>query len=86
MNYKQKTSAAIQALADLVKAHGITQVELSRKTGISQPNISWLLNGKNVPTLTTVFRCLEAINEIAGKEYGLSALESKVCCACGYNQ
>ena len=46
----------IQAMIDARKATGITQKELSRRTGIAQADISKLENGNANPSLRTLQR------------------------------
>nr|CRY94009.1 hypothetical protein [uncultured prokaryote] len=48
--------AIIQAMIDARKASGLTQKELSEKTGIAQGDISKLENGSANPSLRTLQR------------------------------
>lgn len=48
--------AIIQAIIDARKASGLTQKELSEKTGIAQSDISKLENGSANPSIKTLQR------------------------------
>ena len=48
--------AVIQAIIDARKASGLTQKELSRRTGIAQADISKLENGSANPSIRTLKR------------------------------
>ena len=48
--------AIIQAMIDARKAAGLTQKQLSEKTGIAQADISKLENGNSNPSLRTLQR------------------------------
>lgn len=53
------------------KSKGITQVELSKRTGISQPNITRFESGKQNPSLEMLVKMAEALDmklEIVLKE------------------
>ena len=53
--------AIIQALIDARKQRGITQKELSERTGISQGDISKLENGNGNPSVRTLKRLASAM-------------------------
>jgi transcriptional regulator with XRE-family HTH domain len=42
--------------------NGLTQKQLSEKSGISQPNISDVENGRVVPTVVTAAKLAKALN------------------------
>jgi len=52
----------IQAMIDARKASGMTQKELSEKTGIAQGDISKLENGSANPSLKTLQRLAKGMN------------------------
>mgnify|MGYP002859535016 FL=1 len=51
----------IQAMIDARKASGLTQKQLSEKTGITQGDISRLENGNGNPSLRTLQRLAEGM-------------------------
>ncbi len=53
--------AIIQAMIDARKLKGITQKELSERTGIAQGDISKLENGNGNPSLKTLQRLARAM-------------------------
>ena len=53
--------AIIQAMIDARKSKGITQKELSERTGIAQGDISKLENGNANPSIKTVQRLASAM-------------------------
>jgi predicted transcriptional regulator len=53
----------IQAIIDARKAAGLTQQELSAKSGIAQGDISKLENGNANPSLKTLQRLAEAMDK-----------------------
>lgn len=48
-------------LKEARKAAGLTQVELSRKTGLSQPDISSIERGDRDPTASTLRKLADAL-------------------------
>ena len=54
--------AIIQAIIDARKSSGITQKQLSEKTGIAQADISKLENGNANPSLKTMQRLASGMN------------------------
>lgn len=54
--------AIIQAMIDARKNTGITQKELSERTGIAQGDISKLENGNANPSIKTLQRLASAMN------------------------
>ena len=55
--------AIIQALIDARTAEGLTQKELSQRTGIAQSDISKLENGNANPSVRTLQRLAEAMGK-----------------------
>lgn len=53
--------AIIQAMIDARKLRGITQKELSERTGIAQGDISKLENGNGNPSIKTLQRLAKAM-------------------------
>jgi len=54
--------AVKQALIDARREQGITQKELSERTGISQADISRFENGNSNPTYATLVRLAQGLN------------------------
>ena len=54
--------AVMQAMIDARKLKGITQKELSKRTGISQGDISKLESGNGNPSIKTLQRLAKAMN------------------------
>ena len=54
--------AIIQAMIDARKTSGLTQKELSEKTGIAQSDISKLENGSANPSIRTLQRLAAGMN------------------------
>ena len=52
-------SEIIQALGDIAKAQGIT--DISRKTGLSRESIYKSLSGKTNPRFDTIFKIIKAL-------------------------
>ncbi len=61
--------AIVQAIIDARKATGLTQKELSVKTGIAQGDISKLENGNANPSLKTLRRLAEAMGKTLKIEF-----------------
>ena len=57
----QPEMAIIQAIIDARRKSGLTQQELSRRTGIAQGDISKLENGNSNPSLLTMQRLAEGM-------------------------
>lgn len=58
MNDKQ---TVIKKIQETIRKKGITQRELSKRSGISEENISRIINGKNDPTLKTILKLADAL-------------------------
>lgn len=61
--------AIIQAMIDARKDSGITQKELSKKTGINQADISKLENGTANPSLKTLQRLADGMGMVLKLEF-----------------
>lgn len=61
--------AIVQAIIDARKESGLTQKELSVKTGIAQGDISKLENGNANPSLKTLHRLAEAMGKTLKIEF-----------------
>ncbi len=61
--------AIVQAIIDARKESGLTQKELSVKTGIAQGDISKLENGNANPSLKTLHRLDEAMGKTLKIEF-----------------
>lgn len=55
---RQSMAAHLRALRE---AHGLTQAELSRRTGIARPNIARVERGSHMTTLDVIVRIARAI-------------------------
>ena len=51
-----------QAFANLRRNRGLTQSELARRTGMRQPAIFRLENGKHIPTWRTLVKVAQALD------------------------
>lgn len=58
----QPERAVIQAILDARQHSGLTQKELSRRTGIAQGDISKLERGSSNPSLRTLQRLADGMN------------------------
>ena len=65
----QPEHAVIQAIIDARKASGLTQKELSERTGIAQGDISKLENGNANPSLRTLQRLASAMGMVMKVEF-----------------
>lgn len=65
----QPEHAVIQAIIDARKASGLTQKELSERTGIAQGDISKLENGNSNPSLRTLQRLASAMGMVMKVEF-----------------
>ena len=54
--------AIIQAMVDARRQSGLTQKELSERTGIAQADISKLERGNSNPSLRTLLRLADGLN------------------------
>ena len=61
--------AIIQAIIDARKSAGITQKELSQKSGIAQGDISKLENGNATPSIKTLQRLAAALGKTLKIEF-----------------
>ena len=65
----QPEHAVIQAMIDARKASGLTQRELSERTGIAQGDISKLENGNANPSIRTLQRLANAMGMAVRVEF-----------------
>ena len=65
----QPEHAVIQAIIDARRASGLTQKELSERTGIAQGDISKLENGNANPSLRTLQRLANAMGMVVKIEF-----------------
>jgi len=65
----QPEHAVIQAIIDARKASGLTQKELSARTGIAQGDISKLENGNANPSIRTLQRLAAAMGMVMKVEF-----------------
>ena len=75
MRHKEQSKAALAKLRGLAELHGITNVAIAEKIRITKQGVGQALAGKYHPTLDNVYRFLNAVNELAGADYGLKDLE-----------
>ena len=50
-----------QLIKTLRQARGMTQLELSNRTGVQRPTITYIENGHNRPQTETLFKLLEGL-------------------------
>ena len=55
-----------RSLKSILKQRGISQKELAKKVGASEPEVSRWLNGRHNFTLNTVFKICNALNLFPG--------------------
>jgi transcriptional regulator with XRE-family HTH domain len=65
----QPEMAIIQAIIDARRTSGLTQKELSKRTGIAQGDISKLENGNSNPSLLTLQRLAEGMGMLLKIEF-----------------
>ena len=65
----QPEHAVIQAMIDARKVSGLTQRELSERTGIAQGDISKLENGNANPSIRTLQRLANAMGMVVRVEF-----------------
>jgi predicted transcriptional regulator len=58
-------------LADLMNKHNIKGTDLSRETQITTANVYNIIHGGQNPTLGNLAKIVQAINNLAGKNYKL---------------
>lgn len=75
MIHKEQSKAALAKLRGLAELHKITNVAIAEQVGITKQGVGQALAGKYHPTLDNVYRFLNAVNELAGTDYGLKDLE-----------
>lgn len=51
-----------ELLKKLIEVSGLSQIEVSEKTGVPQPHISRWLNDKRTPKLSTIYEMAEKLN------------------------
>lgn len=66
---------AKEMIETLIKS-GLTQVDVQKLTGISQPSISRILSGKNSDPRLSVIRAIEKAYLFVGKEGSSSNVEA----------
>ena len=84
MNHKEKSKQALRNLGGLAERHGITQRQIAslipnEKSGkpIQQQTVGQTFAARFHPTLDTLIRYLDAINELAGASYSLADIDYK---------
>ena len=84
MNHKEKRKQALRNLGVLAERHGITQRQIAslipnEKSGkpIQQQTVGQTFAARFHPTLDTLIRYLDAINELAGASYSLADIDYK---------
>ncbi len=82
MTHKEKSKQALLNLRGLAERHGITQTQIAEKipngkTGepIRQQTVAQTFNARFHPTLDTLIRYIDAINELAGTDYSLADID-----------
>ena len=72
MTHTHQSAKALLNLAGLVALHGIKQNDLAAHLGFKQPSVSEFLSGRVDPRLSTLFKYLNAVNDLAGTAYTLA--------------
>ena len=75
LTHKEKSKQALRNLGGLAKAHNITQSQLAENLGVRQQTVSQVFVGRFHPTLDTLIRYLDTINEIASTDYSLAHID-----------
>ncbi|WP_104992747.1 hypothetical protein [Deinococcus sp. NW-56] len=57
-------------LSGLIERHGISKVELARRSGLARPNLHHLLSCRHSPRLTTWGRVVAAYHELRAEQVG----------------
>ena len=57
----EKTEAFRRNVREMLDLKGMTRVELARRSGLSRPWLSGMLNGKAIPSLLTCERIARAL-------------------------
>ena len=74
MKHKEQSIQALAKLRGLAEYHKITNVEIAEQVGITKQGVGQALAGRYHPSLDNVFKFLNAINFLSGKEYTLADL------------
>ena len=72
MTHTHQSAQALLNLAGLVARHGIKQTELAEALNLTQPTVCQMLGGRADPRLSTLFKYLNAVNDLAGTAYTLA--------------
>ena len=62
MNVDSELQVVYERLKEARKRAGLTQLELSLQSGVSQNMITYIETGKRTPTLTTLLKLCNALN------------------------
>jgi hypothetical protein len=75
MKHKELSKASLAKLARLARENDIKDVQLAEVLNIRPQTVGQTMLGKFHPTFDRVFLFLDAINQIAGKNYTLSDID-----------
>ena len=66
MRHKKQSAATLLQIKGVADLHKVTNIGIAEKMGISKQAVGAMLSGKFSPTLDTVFKILNAVEEISG--------------------
>jgi len=66
MKHKEQSAATLLQIKSVADLHKVTNMAIAEKMGISKQAVGGMLSGKFSPTLDTVFKILNAVEEISG--------------------
>ena len=66
MRHKKQSAATLLQIKGVADLHKVTNMAIAEKMGISKQAVGGMLSGKFSPTLDTVFKILNAVEEISG--------------------
>jgi len=72
---KDKAKLTLYYFGLLMKRHRVTQEQIGEKLGIRQQSVGAMLKGKFYPTLDTLYKYMQALNEVAGTFYTLANID-----------
>ena len=65
MRHKEQSAATLLQIRSVANLHKVTNIAIAEKMGISKQAVGGMLSGKFSPTLDTVYKILNAIEEIS---------------------
>jgi len=74
MKHKEQSIQALAKLRGLAESNGVSMTDIAAHLEIRPATVGQMLNGRFQPGFHLVFRTLDAINFLSGKEYTLADL------------